>query len=69
MPVFEYKCAQCGLITEFLENVRTKKTRTCTHCGGTKLEKQFSVFSPGVKQGQSKRCHGCSDQSCPHSGS
>jgi hypothetical protein len=26
------------------------------------------VFSAGVKQGDSKRCHDCSDSVCPHAG-
>jgi hypothetical protein len=31
------------------------------------LTKQMSVFSAQVKEGQSKKCFGCSDNSCPHS--
>jgi hypothetical protein len=27
----------------------------------------LSVFSAQVKAGQSKKCFGCSDNSCPHS--
>jgi hypothetical protein len=30
--------------------------------------KQFSVFAPRIKEGESKKCHGCSDHSCPHAG-
>ncbi|MHC4666448.1 MAG: FmdB family zinc ribbon protein [Planctomycetota bacterium] len=66
MPIYEYKCADCGRISEFLESSSGKSSRTCGHCGSVKLTKQFSVFSAGVKQGDSKRCEGCSDYSCPH---
>jgi putative FmdB family regulatory protein len=68
MPIYEYKCSKCGRISEFLENSSCKKSKSCTHCGSTKLTKQLSVFSAGVKQGDSKQCHGCSDYTCPHAG-
>ena len=68
MPIFEYKCGKCDKISEFLESSASKKQRKCEHCGSTKLEKQFSVFAAGIKQGQSKKCHGCDDLTCPHLG-
>jgi len=68
MPIYEYKCERCGKITELLENSSGKVKRSCAHCGSTKLSKRISVFSAGVKKGESKRCHGCSDYSCPHAG-
>jgi putative FmdB family regulatory protein len=67
MPVFEYKCGKCGRISEFLELHDSKKTKVCPHCGSRKLTKQISVFSAQVKAGQSKKCFGCSDNTCPHS--
>ncbi len=68
MPIYEYKCRDCGRISEFLESTGGKSRRKCVHCGGAKLDKQFSVFSPGVKEGKSSRCEGCSDFKCPHAG-
>ena len=68
MPIFEYKCERCGEITELLEKTGSKAKKSCAHCGGKKLVKQFSTFAPMIKQGQSKRCHGCSDDTCPHAG-
>jgi putative FmdB family regulatory protein len=75
VPIYEYKCDDCGKITELLENAGNKGERKCAHCGSGKLKKQFSVFSAQVKEGQSalqladksKKCFGCSDNSCPHS--
>ena len=66
MPIFEYICAQCGKKVEFLEKSGSNVKKTCSRCGSVKLEKQLSVFSAGVKEGNSKRCHGCSDYTCPH---
>jgi putative FmdB family regulatory protein len=68
MPIYEYKCDKCGKVTEFLENASGRSDKRCAHCGGGKLTKVLSLFSAGVKQGDSKRCHGCEDYSCPHAG-
>ena len=68
MPVYEYKCGKCGRINEFLESFSGKKNKSCMYCGSKKLEKQISIFAPKIKEGASKRCYGCSDQACPHSG-
>jgi putative FmdB family regulatory protein len=67
VPIYEYKCDECGKVTELLESAGNKDKRKCAHCGSGKLTKQFSVFSAQVKEGQSKKCFGCSDNSCPHS--
>jgi len=43
MPIFEYRCADCGAVTEFLIGVTAEKTKLCCRkCQGTKLEKVFS---------------------------
>lgn len=68
MPIFEYKCGKCGKVSEFLENSAASAKKVCSHCGSEKLEKQFSVFAPRIKEGESKKCHGCSDHACPHAG-
>jgi putative FmdB family regulatory protein len=67
MPIFEYKCSNCGKISEFLVSGGGNKKLNCPDCGSSKLEKQLSVFSAQVKEGQSKKCHGCTDFKCPHS--
>jgi len=68
MPIFEYKCLKCGKKIEFLETGSNKQKKICPHCGSKKLEKQLSSFAPMIKAGDSKRCYGCSDQTCPHAG-
>lgn len=67
MPIFEYKCVDCDKVSEFLESSASKAKKVCQHCGGGKLEKQISVFAPQIKQGESKKCLGCTDNACPHS--
>jgi putative FmdB family regulatory protein len=66
MPIFEYKCSNCGKISEFLEKAGNNAKRRCLHCGSSKLDKQFSVFAAQVKEGQSKKCLSCTDTGCPH---
>ena len=68
MPIFEYKCGECGRMSEFLETAGDTSVKSCAHCGSKDLVKQFSVFSPRAKEGESKKCHGCSDFKCPHAG-
>jgi len=67
VPIYEYKCDDCGKVTELLESSSGKTQRKCAHCGGSNLTKQLSVFSAQVKQGESKKCLGCSDNACPYS--
>ena len=45
MPIYEYTCSGCGHRFEAL--VFGGKTPGCPECGGTKLEKLFSVFGVG----------------------
>jgi len=45
MPIFEYKCDNCGKITEFLEGVGESgdNKKICKHCGNSMLTKIFST--------------------------
>lgn len=43
MPIYEYKCANCGTVSEFLEGITSEKTRLCCPtCGSGKLTKLLS---------------------------
>jgi putative FmdB family regulatory protein len=47
MPIYEYKCMECGKKTEFFQkNLKQKSLITCPFCGSTKMEKLLS--SPGA---------------------
>lgn len=43
MPIYEYKCRDCGKISEFLVGVGQGKAEIkCNSCGSKELEKIFS---------------------------
>lgn len=42
MPIYEYKCADCGARTEKRQSVSDEPLTVCENCGG-KLEKQWSL--------------------------
>ena len=43
MPIYEYRCNNCGGVSEFLEGVGQEKIeKICKHCGSKKLSKIFS---------------------------
>src|SRR5215213_11775901 len=41
MPIYEYKCADCGTHLEKMQKVSDAPLAVCENCGG-KLEKQWS---------------------------
>lgn len=42
MPIYEYKCADCGTHLEKRQNVSDEPLKVCESCGG-RLEKQWSL--------------------------
>ncbi|MDQ3180282.1 MAG: zinc ribbon domain-containing protein [Acidobacteriota bacterium] len=42
MPIYEYKCLDCGLHIEKMQKVSEESLKVCEKCGG-KLEKQWSL--------------------------
>jgi putative FmdB family regulatory protein len=42
MPIYEYKCKDCGVHIEKRQNVSDEPLTVCEKCGG-KLEKQISL--------------------------
>lgn len=69
MPIFEYKCQQCGNVDEFLEKASSKAKHNCEKCSAA-MKKQFSTFSAKIGKGKGA----CSDMSpgcmggCPNAG-
>ena len=69
MPIFEYKCADCGKITEVLVKSAQSVKPVCEHCGSKKTQKLFSTFAPQVKESAPKSdCRSCSNNACPYAG-
>lgn len=42
MPIYEYKCLECGISLEKMQKVSDETLTVCENCGG-KLEKQWSL--------------------------
>lgn len=46
MPIYELKCAACGLLNSmFTRSVSAPIDAACTHCGSKKLDRTFSKFA------------------------
>lgn len=46
MPLYEYRCRECGHRFEILQRVGERaEGLTCPHCGAPGVEKQFSTFA------------------------
>lgn len=57
MPLYDYRCRDCGQTFELL--VRNSITPACPACGGIHLEKQLSCpVPPGASAGKVKRARG-----------
>jgi putative FmdB family regulatory protein len=41
MPIYEYKCLDCGAHLEIMQKISEEPLKICENCGG-KLEKQWS---------------------------
>jgi len=67
MPLFEYRCKQCGHVTTFLEKAGTKGRHVCEQCGSRETEKVLSSFSVGSDGGGSSGSSACPTGTCPFS--
>jgi putative FmdB family regulatory protein len=55
MPVYEYRCAECGEQFElFLRSATQKAVPICPKCGSVEVEKALSLFGLGGASGSSK---------------
>jgi len=69
MPIYEYRCRECGKINEFLIGVvRDKIEIKCRHCGSGRLDKIFSksfisIKGNSIASSQNETCCG-RDEPC-----
>ncbi len=50
MPIYEYRCAECGKRFEILQRLgQGAEGLTCPTCGASHLEKQFSTFASATE--------------------
>ena len=73
MPVYDYKCRQCGAVFEkFLRSLAAADSVQCEKCGSAKVKKLVSccAISSGGKSesagssSSSHSCGSCSSHSC-----
>ncbi|KUG04665.1 hypothetical protein ASZ90_017804 [hydrocarbon metagenome] len=62
MPIFEYKCGDCGSKFDLLISNSNKNDVQCPECSSTKVEKQLSLFNTGGKRSAAApiKCDTCS---------
>jgi putative FmdB family regulatory protein len=58
MPIYEFKCDECGAISEFLIDGRSDSV-SCRSCGSEALEKIMSAASFLAKTAQQTPGHTC----------
>jgi len=54
MPIFDYRCTQCGEVVEVLERPGERRKHRCAKCGSGKLEKLLSAF--GLRSSADASC-------------
>ena len=64
MPIFEYRCADCGHTMEFLEKKAGVNKHKCERCNSSKLQKLLSEFSVG-RGAPPPMCGECPGGPCP----
>jgi putative FmdB family regulatory protein len=43
MPIYEYRCSECGFQKEFLQKVSEPRLTTCTSCGKETFQKMLTA--------------------------
>lgn len=67
MPIYSYRCRDCGEVFDLLEGVSAEKVkRNCPKCAGGSLEKILSAFHVGPGAGSRPPAEAC--PTCPAAG-
>jgi len=49
MPIYEYRCIECGHVSELLVNIgRNSDELKCDSCGGSRIEQLMSASSISI---------------------
>jgi putative FmdB family regulatory protein len=60
MPIYEYKCRECGEVSEILTGMGSRdEGATCKHCGSLHVERILSASFISVKGGMPKEGTTC----------
>ena len=66
MPIYSYRCRDCGEVFDLLEGVSAEKVRRrCPKCSGGALQKVLAAFNVGAP-GKDSAPTGC--PTCPAAG-
>ncbi|MFB0518065.1 MAG: zinc ribbon domain-containing protein [Acidobacteriota bacterium] len=66
MPIYEYRCRDCGKVSELLVGVTGSRQPKCSHCGSERMEKILSVpASVRVKKSASPSSSECCGMTNP----
>jgi putative FmdB family regulatory protein len=68
MPLFEYRCEDCGGVSEFLEKAGTRGPHACKHCESKNTEKVFSTFAARGGSDQAPACRDACESPCCQTG-
>jgi putative FmdB family regulatory protein len=56
MPIYEFKCSDCGHVSELLVGIgKNSDNLVCGSCGGSKLEQQMSAASFSISGGSARQ--------------
>mgnify|MGYP002823978527 CR=1 FL=1 len=66
MPIYEYRCQDCGHVFEKMTTISKADDIPCVACESETTERQLSVF--GVGKSSSKATTPCASGACPASG-
>ena len=48
MPIYEYRCQQCGALSSFfVRSISSPFTASCQDCGSDQMERRMSTFAMG----------------------
>jgi len=64
MPIYEYKCEQCGRQFDFLAKRLSDRPEACPDCGAPSLRKQLSTFSARIAVGPTGGESSCPSGTC-----
>jgi len=65
MPLFDYRCQECGHLTEFLESLDSNARHQCEHCGSDRVAKAISALAIKRKGSASSEGSRCPTGTCP----
>ncbi len=63
MPIFEYKCEDCGTQFDLLVSYSERKNVQCPQCSSSRVEQLLSLFNTGGKRTATaapQKCDTCS---------